>query len=176
MASHGGARNRSGPGKDLSSLRSADLKLVQLPADGFDGDVPEFPLPRMLRYRWEFEDKRKFQVVDDDATGMVRDRELALWDQVWRTPQAAAWYTQPWRWTIVAEYCRLKTVVEMEPDAKAALVAQLHRYRDQLGLTPAGLKENGWAIVAAAEAPRLAPVKEMPKRRSRDRFRADGGS
>jgi hypothetical protein len=42
----------------------------------------------------------------------------------------------------------LKTVVEFAPSASAALVGQLHRYRDQIGLTPAGMKENGWAIAA----------------------------
>ena len=46
----------------------------------------------------------------------------------------------------MAEYCRLKVCVELDPSASAALVGQLHRYRDQIGLTPAGMKENGWAI------------------------------
>lgn len=79
-----------------------------------------------------------------------------------------------WRWPVVAEYVRLKAVVESDPSASAALMAQMHRYRDQIGLTPAGLKENGWAIAvdavgakrdekpAADESP-----KEAPKRRLR---------
>lgn len=36
--------------------------------------------------------------------------------------------------------------VELDPGANAALVGQLHRYREQIGLTPAGLIRNGWQI------------------------------
>jgi hypothetical protein len=46
----------------------------------------------------------------------------------------------------VAEYCRLKVTVELDPGSNAALVGQLHRYREQIGLTPAGLRLNGWQI------------------------------
>lgn len=172
----GGARNRSGPPQDLKSGRSErrGLAFKKLPAHGHAEPAPDFPLPKMLRYKWEYEDKRRFQVLDEGATDRYRERELEVWAEVWRTPQAAAWDSQPWRWSTIAEFCRLKTVVEGEPDANAALVAQLHRYRDQVGLTPAGLRENGWVIaydevaaqreerqerteepVAAQEGPRL---------------------
>ena len=51
--------------------------------------------------------------------------------------------------------------------ASAALVAQLHRFRDQLGLTPAGLRDNGWRI---ADAPvELRPVVEDRPQRRRSR-------
>ena len=144
----GGARNRSGPRPDPSSERSErrGLKLTALPREGFAGEVPEFPLPLMLRFRWEFEDKRKFQVFDEVATEALRERELEIWAEAWRTPQACAWARELWRCQSIAEFCRLKSVVEQEPDATAALVGHLHRYRDQIGLTPAGLKENGWAV------------------------------
>lgn len=150
---HGGARNRSGPQPDPNSLKSAarGLAFRGLPAAGYTGEVPGFPLPKMIRHRWEYEDKRRFQVVDEDATARCRDRELEVWGELWRSPQASAWVSEPWRWSTVAEYARLKTIVEQEPDATASLVAQLHRYRDQVGLTPAGLKENGWQIVADTE-------------------------
>jgi len=127
----------------------------------------------MLRHRWEFEDKRRFQVIDEDATERYRERELDVWTEMWRTPQGAAWSMQPWRWSVVAEFCRLKTVVEGEPDANASLVSQLHRYRDQIGLTPAGLKENGWAIAVDEVGARVdekrddAPAEEAPVRRLR---------
>lgn len=133
----GGARNRSGPRPDPLSGRSErrGLSLSALPADGFDGDAPEFPLPG-----------------NDLASGSFRERELAIWAEAWRSPQAAAWALESWRWPIIGEYCRLKMQVEVDPQASAALVGQLHRYRDQLGLTPAGLKENGWAIASAEVA------------------------
>lgn len=144
----GGARNRSGPQADPKSARSdrRGFKLAALPSEGYQDKAPTFPLPKMLRYKWEYEDKRRFQVLDPDATDAYRARELKVWREVWTTPQACAWSMESWRHSTIAEYCRLKTVVEGEPDANASLVSQLHRYRDQLGLTPAGLKENGWAI------------------------------
>lgn len=129
----GGARNRSGPSVDPSSGRSdrRGFSLTALPSEGFSGKVPDFPLAMVLER-------------DADAV----ERELSVWAEAWTTPQACAWSMESWRWPIVAEYCRLKTVVEFDPAKSAALVGQLHRYRDQLGLTPAGLKENGWAIAA----------------------------
>lgn len=124
MATHGGARNRSGPPPVPGSMRSEGLGLsvANLPNEGYQGVVPEFPIP--------------------GGDG----REVEVWAEVWRTPQAAAWAFESWRWPIVAEYCRLKAIVEADPAASAALVAQLHRYRDQIGLTPAGLRDNGWVI------------------------------
>ena len=147
MAS-GGARNRSGPQADPMSGRSdrRHFTLTALPSEGFRGDVPEFPLPRATRFEIVFEDKARLKLSDAKATELYRSRELDVWAEAWSTPQACAWSMQSWRWTILAEYCRLKTIVEMDADASAALVGQLHRYRDQLGLTPAGLKDNGWAI------------------------------
>ncbi|HEY4536424.1 MAG TPA: hypothetical protein VIG71_10735 [Enteractinococcus sp.] len=120
--SRGGARNRSGPAADPNSGRSdkRGLSFKALPNEGFQGEIPKFPKP-----------------VQDD-------RVLQLWEEAWRTPQAAAWKRESWRWPIVAEYCNIAYLVEVE--ASAALIAQLHRYRDQLGLTQAGLRENGWAI------------------------------
>lgn len=119
----GGARNRSGPQPDPSSARSDQrgLTLTALPAQGYDGGFPEFPLPTPL------------------------DREVTLWGQLWRTPQAAAWATAPWRHYTVAQYVRWSVKAE-SPEAPAAIVAAVIRFADQIGLTPAGLKENGWAI------------------------------
>lgn len=126
----GGARNRSGPQPDPRSGRSErrGLRYDALPAGGYDGEVPAFPLPG------------------------AKDRELAIWNDAWTTPQACAWARESWRWQTVAEYARVKALCEVEPNA--ALIGQIHRYRDQLGLTPAGLRENGWAIAADEVAAR----------------------
>lgn len=145
----GGARNRSGPQADPTSLRSAErgIVLTALPAEGNKGRAPAFPLPKINRFRIEmYEGGGKAKAPDAKASTAFRKRELEVWREVWRTPQACAWAQESWRWPTIAEFCRLKTIVELEPDANAALVAQLHRFRDQIGLTPAGLKENGWAI------------------------------
>lgn len=131
MAS-GGARARSGPPPDPSSGRSdrRGLSFLVLPAGGYDGDVPEFPLPPS---------------VTGDLTG---DREVALWESSWRLPQGYAWSLESWRWEQVAMYCRLKAIIEVNPSASAALVTQLIRIEDRVGLSDDGLKRNGWQIAA----------------------------
>ena len=148
--SRGGARVRSGPAPDPSSGRSEKRKylLTVLPVDGYSGPVPKFPLP-----------------ADGDVKRAAREK--ALWRDAWRSPQACAWSMEAWRTRIVAQYCRVAAVVELDPSASAALVAQLHRFRDQLGLTPAGLRDNGWRI---ADAPvELRPVVEDRPQRRRSR-------
>lgn len=154
----GGARNRSGPQKDPKSGRSArtSFSLTALPNGGYDGEVPEWPLMRRLVHRWEFEDKRRFQVLDEDATEIVADREEQLWEWAWRTPQAAAWAREPWRWLTVANWVRTQVIIEGD-EATAADKGAVHRFADQIGMTPAGLKENGWAIATAEIEPRDQP-------------------
>ena len=129
MAS-GGARNRSGPAPSDSSLTSArrGIEFRTLDALGYVGVVPDFPLPPAA------------------AAEALAEREAEIWERVWSYPQAIAWAEEPWRHETVAEFCRLKAIIELAPDANAALVSQMHRYRDQIGLSPAGLKENGWKI------------------------------
>lgn len=149
----GGARNRSGPQPDPSSLKSASrgISLTALPAAGYAGDVPVFPLPKISVYDVYFEDKERVKEFDSEATAARYDRELELWAWAWRTPQAEAWLTEPWRWQTVAIWVRTMAVCE-SGDATAADKNSLHRFADQIGLTPAGLKENGWRI-APGEAP-----------------------
>ena len=142
MAS-GGARNRSGPQADPNSLTSGKrgISLTTLSSTGFEGDIPEMPLA--------------------DCT----ERESTVWAELWRTPQAIAWALEPWRWRTVAMYVRWS--VRSEGDVPAAFLGQVHRLGDQIGLTPAGLKENGWAI-APVEANSAAPsVKRKASSRAR---------
>ncbi len=127
--SRGGARNRSGPAP-IEGSRTSERKgytLTALPPAGFAGDVPDFPLPA--------------------ATA----RELEVWVEAWSTPQACAWSDEPWRWRTVAMWCRWSVRMEAD-DASAALGNVVVRFADQIGLTPAGLKENGWKIADPAPA------------------------
>lgn len=125
----GGARNRSGPQPDPSSGRSDRRGVVfgSLPAGGFAGEIPEFPLPECSA------------------------RELEVWELSWRTPQADAWSREVWRHRTVALWVRYSVRME-DLEASAALGNVVQRLADQIGMTPAGLKENGWSI-SAAEAP-----------------------
>lgn len=150
----GGARNRSGPQPDPTSGRSdrRGLSFVQLPAEGYSGDVPDFPLPRPTA------------------------RERALWAKVWAYPQASAWARESWRHETIAMYVRWKVKAE-QAKATAAAVAAATRLADQIGLTPAGLRENGWAIasdeVAKVRTARKPPTAAKQERRLRS---VPGGS
>lgn len=155
----GGARNRSGPAADPASGRSdrRGFKLTALPAEGFDGPAPEWPLAK-------------------EAT----DAEWALWLEAWRTPQACAWSlpSESWRVRTVALWVRVRIRCE-EPDAPASLLGQLHRFADQIGMTTAGLAEMGWAVakdeVGEKRAEADAAPQEQPAPQRRLRAVSDGG-
>ena len=171
----GGARNRSGPPPKADSARSErrGIKFTALPASGFDGDVPAWPLPPRPVYRWEQEDKRRYQVLDEGATEAVAAREAELWAWAWRTPQAWAW-SQPseaWRLHTIAMWVRTYVLCEGS-EATAADKGSLHRFADQIGMTPAGLRENGWAI-AADEVGEKRAERPTVKRERRLRAAAD---
>ena len=175
MAS-GGRRNRSGPGASETSGRSdrRGYSLTALPAEGYDSDVPAFPLPTRLVSRWEYEDKRRFQVYDEDATASVKDRELDLWAWLWTTPQACAWSmpSESWRLHTIAMYVRTFVVCEGS-DATAADKGSLHRFADQIGMTTAGLAEMGWKVAVDETAvKREEKAPEEPKVQPERRLRA----
>jgi hypothetical protein len=179
----GGARNRSGPPKDPNSLKSAAIgySLTALPASGYAGEAPDFPLPRRSVHRWEFEDKRKFQVFDSEATDAIRDRELELWAWLWTTPQACAWSmpSEAWRLHVIAMYVRTFVICEGS-EATAADKGSLHRFADQIGMTTAGLAEMGWKVaVDETAAKREARKSASTSTSARDRMKvvpANGGA
>ncbi len=173
----GGARNKSGPARDLDSGRTERLKiaLTDLPASGYDGPIPEFPIPVTTRYETVFEDGKPYREKDQSATEVFRDREVSIWHTIWRTPQAVAWEREPWRWETIAEYCRAKTVFEFEPDKAAAHLAQLHRYRDAIGLTDAAMRFNGWAIKHDEVGVRRAGPRAVHDDEDDERDRLAGG-
>lgn len=146
----GGARNRSGPQASATSGRSdrRGLRFDALPAEGFRGEAPCFPLPAPSA------------------------RELEVWAQAWRTPQACAWAqpSESWRWRTVGLYVRTSVRCE-DPDVGPTLLAQLHRFVDQVGLSPAGLAENGWAVakdeLAAKASGKSEEAPAQPTRRLR---------
>ncbi|GIG27175.1 hypothetical protein [Cellulomonas denverensis] len=175
----GGARNRSGPQADPKSGRSdrRGFSLTALPNEGYRGEAPDFPLPPAVVIFEYFEDKQKVREVDQGASESRREREAELWEWAWRTPQAAAWARESWRWQTVAMWVRTSAICE-SPEATAADKNALHRFADQIGMTPAGLKENGWAIAAAEIEPQeSAPAAEQPKKSSRSKLKVvNGGS
>lgn len=151
--SSGGRRIRSGRMVDPNSARSErrGIVLSALPPEGFRGPVPEFPLP--------------------DPS----ERELEVWAEAWRTPQACAWAlpTESWRIPTVAMWVRVRVRCE-EPKVQATVYAQLHRFADQIGLTTAGLAEMGWRV-AEDKAPAGEDAPKPAIRSARDRFKVVGG-
>ena len=119
MAS-GGARARSGPAPDPNSYRSLNRDWVDLPAGGFTGSVPAFPLSDALTV------------------------EVELWDELWRKPQAAAWLALGLKFQVAA-YVRafLESTVA---DASAGLKTAVLRMETELGISIAGMKQNLWRI------------------------------
>lgn len=145
----GGSRLRPGPAKDPKSGRSERLgfSATALPSEGFTGEVPKFPLGKVSVYFTYKADGKMVREFDEDATQERYTRELELWAWAWSTPQAAAWSREPWRWHSVAMWVRTAVICESS-EAQAADKNSLHRFADQIGLTPAGLAGNGWAIAA----------------------------
>ena len=145
----GGARNRSGPPASESSGRSdaRGYSLTALPAEGYSGEAPDFPLP------------------------LASDRELEVWAQAWTTPQACAWSipSEAWRLNTVAMWVRVKVRCE-DPEAGAALLGQLHRFADQIGMTTAGLAEMGWKVAVDETATKRQQTAVKPTS-SRDRMK-----
>lgn len=143
----GGRRNRSGKSINPASAyaEKKGVKLDALPVDGYDGPVPEFPLPE------------------------PSDRELEMWAKVWTYPQAYAWALEPWRIDTVAMWCRQKVICE-NPKASSVRAAGVHRWADQCGLTTAGLREMGWNItrepVKDAEQVKQAAEKQIRRLRA----------
>ena len=160
----------------LSAAADSAITLGQLAAAGYDGETPPFPLPKIKVYDVHFEDKKRVKEYDDEATEDRRDRELELWEWAWRTPQAAAWAKEPWRQHPVALWVRTAVICESS-DATAADKNSLHRFADQIGLTPAGMAFNGWKVAADQLAEKRAekpPAQKAPT--ARDRMKALRGA
>ncbi len=122
--------------------RVAHVGPLQLPAKGFDGPVPDWPLP-----------------------GRQSKAEQAAWVQLWRTPQAFAWNRLGWTRT-VARYCRLMVRAE-RPGATAAIASQATSLEDRLGLTPRAMRLLLWVIAADEVGERREAPEGAENRRRR---------
>lgn len=115
----------NGPPPSPSSRRQTGTLAhtwTDLPAGGFEGDVPPWPLLN------------------------CSDAEAGMWERYWRKPQAAAWDSLGLS-DEVAMYIRLHLSaagVGDEPNVKAA--AEARQRAKQLGLTPDGMLHNRWRI------------------------------
>ena len=114
---------------------------VRLPAEGRQGEAPPWPLP-----------------------GDPSPAEGAAWAALWRTPQAVVWERHVWTRTL-GRYCRVMVRAE-QPDAQAALLAQVLALEDRLGIGPKALRMLLWEIVpdeVTPPRPRKASARERMK-------------
>lgn len=119
----GGARPRSGPPADPTALRrdrKDDKEWVTLPAEGFTGVVPAFPLAEAL------------------------EAETAMWAELWEKPQAFMW-SQLGLENQVATYVRnfLKATAH---DAAVGWMTPVLRQEAELGLSTVGMGQLRWKI------------------------------
>jgi hypothetical protein len=151
----GGARSRSGPAPDPEALRrERDAgEWTILPAEGRQGDAPDFPLV------WP------------------ETREIELWEHFWTLPQALMWerYSQEFE---VALYVRRLAEAE-GAQSSVALGTLVRQMADSLGLTSPGMRSNRWRIERPSEDEETpsGPTPTIAPTSARARLRAvSGGS
>lgn len=177
MATHGGARTRSGPMPDPSSARSdargLGADILPLSARGYRYRPKAFPLSEWTIWDTWKDDDGFHKERDEKATEAWNRRERDLWRDLWRLPQAIAWHMPRYGYmfTTIALYVRQFVLCESS-EAKAADRTALARYADTIGLTPQGLRLNGWAIVddepkpkrSAESSDKIIPFKSAKQR------------
>ncbi len=140
-----GGHARSGPAPTPGSGRSDSrgLNFKSLPAEGYKGDIPEFPRP------------------------VIHGSELSHWNAAWRTPQAALWVTPQWSWVIpaVAHYCTLMAQSE-DPECPVGVHGQIRGREGDILLTSDSLNRAGYQIVADEVAEKCSGSPEAVKPQS----------
>lgn len=121
--------------------RNARPDGVQLPANGYAGPIPQWPLPRPLK------------------------AEREAWESLWRLPQAAAWAQLNVSRT-VARYVRALIVAESR-ESTAFQLSEVRQLEDRLGLTPMSMQRLRWEVVADELAQARTPKREDERPRLR---------
>lgn len=143
----GGARARSGPAPDPSALRrdrKDDAGWTSLPAGGFTGEVPEYPLA--------------------DESGA----EGEYWSELWRKPQAVMW-SKLGMVRQVAAYVRAYCESVL-PEASAGLKTAVLRMEGELGISVPGMHSLRWKIADDELAERRENI--AGRASARDRLKA----
>ena len=133
--------------KPVSALRRPNSvrALIQLPSEGYQGPVPEWPL--------------------DDPT----PSELRRWERVWTSPMAARWARMGGCELVVARYVRDCLLVENDSHTTVALAhlhAEVRQLEDRLGLSPLALLRLRWEIEPDEVAPVVSLVRARPRPRA----------
>ncbi|SDN73580.1 phage terminase small subunit [Allokutzneria albata] len=173
--------------------RNAVVAMTKLPAEGRKGRTPRFPLGPDIRTRADLvvaqnrletlqDRRREGETVSDVAIDralhkvtvlehvveLQAEAELALWRELWRTPQAVAWERLHWT-REVAQYVRHKVLAE-NGDLDAAKEAR--QQADRLGLTPLAMLRLRWEVVADEVAEQRTTRTVPAAQRKRPNLRA----
>jgi hypothetical protein len=170
----GGARARSGPAPDPNALRrdrKDDAGWTTLPAEGFAGAVPSFPLSRISVYDIYWEDKKRVKEFDAEATEALHESELALWEKLWTKPQAFMWAKLELEYEVAA-YVRAY-LESTSADSNSGLKTAALRMAAEIGLSLPGMHSLRWKFAEdELEAKRSAPASGPKKTSARDRLKA----
>ena len=173
----GGPRRNSGRAPDPNALRrdrKDDAAWVTLPAEGFTGDVPVFPLEKISVFDIFFEDKKRLKVFDPDGTEILHDRELALWEALWKKPQAHMWAKLGLEYEVAA-YVRA-FIESTGPDSNSGLKTAALRMAAEIGLSLPGMHSLRWKFAEdELGARRSEPARKSGGVSAKDRLRALNG-
>ena len=147
----GGSRRNSGPAPDPNALRRDrrdDAEWVSLPLDGFQGDLPEWPLP-----------------------AAPSSDEAEMWARLWRRPQAVMWDRLKMHDDIAA-YVRA-FLESVEPGAPASIKTAVLRMAGEIGLSLPGMHSLRWKFVEdELKERREERARSVGPSSARDRLRA----
>jgi hypothetical protein len=165
---------------DRRARRNATYATTALPAEGRAGPPPAWPLPTNVRLAASLESAEAMRAMAEQELaqeeprvrlrelGRIDERirllrrqlrdsarlELAMWFELWRTPQAVMWERQ--RWTReVAQFCRLKVLAELgDLDAQK----EARQVGDRIGITPLALRRLRWEVAEGTTAQQADPA------------------
>lgn len=163
------------PPKPHRRRQNATLPMVSLPSSGRKGKTPAWPLGpdtitmsklQVARDRLtELESDDEIQMSDaritrarervaflEQLTAIQAESELALWREVWATPQAVQWERLQWTRT-VAQYVRWSVHGE---NGNLEAAKEARQLADRLGLSPLALLRLRWEIVDMPGRPSTA--------------------
>jgi hypothetical protein len=169
----GGSRARSGPAPDPNALRrdrADDKAWITLPAEGYAGDVPAYPLPKVLVFDVYFVDKERVKEFNEDATEHRWEAENDLWIELWAKPQAFMWDRLGLKFQVAAY---VRTYLEsVSGGAAATLKTAALRMEAELGLSTVGMGHLRWKFGSDELAERRDETDEPARSSARDRMKA----
>lgn len=141
----GGPRRNSGRAPDPNALRrdrKDDADWTVLPAEGYTGTIPDFPLERISVYDIYWEDKKRVKQFDPDATKALHEREVALWSTLWLKPQAFMWAKLSLEYEVAA-YVRA-FIESTSAESNSGLKTAALRMAAEIGLSLPGMHSLRW--------------------------------